>query len=79
MSLNPEFFMQYVVFSCCSRRVNNHLFSPVFHENAVNCSYKDEDDCVQNFQYDVDASGKSFLYLVKVPGERREGAERDNM
>lgn len=38
----------------------------VFHEkNSVNCSYKDEDDCVQNFQYYEDASGKSFLYLVK--------------
>ncbi|XP_051994730.1 integrin beta-3a isoform X5 [Xyrauchen texanus] len=40
----------------------------VFHEkNAVNCSYKDENDCVQNFQYYEDASGKSFLYLVKEP------------
>uniref|UniRef100_A0A672P7Y6 Integrin beta subunit cytoplasmic domain-containing protein n=1 Tax=Sinocyclocheilus grahami TaxID=75366 RepID=A0A672P7Y6_SINGR len=40
----------------------------VFHEkNSVNCSYKDEDDCVQNFQYYEDASGKSFLYLVKGP------------
>uniref|UniRef100_A0A673GXH2 Integrin beta n=1 Tax=Sinocyclocheilus rhinocerous TaxID=307959 RepID=A0A673GXH2_9TELE len=40
----------------------------VFHEkNSVNCSYKDEDDCVQNFQYYEDASGKSFLYLVKEP------------
>jgi len=37
----------------------------------VNCSYKDEDDCVQNFQYYEDASGKSFLYLVKEAGERR--------
>lgn len=39
----------------------------------MNCSYKDEDDCVQNFQYYEDASGKSFLYLVKEPGERRDG------
>uniref|UniRef100_A0A8C2D8X4 Integrin beta n=1 Tax=Cyprinus carpio TaxID=7962 RepID=A0A8C2D8X4_CYPCA len=40
----------------------------VFHEkNSVNCSYKDEDDCVQNFQYYEDASGQSFLYLVKEP------------
>ncbi|XP_016089810.1 integrin beta-3-like [Sinocyclocheilus grahami] len=39
----------------------------VFHEkNAVNCSYKEEDDCIQNFQYYEDASGKSF-YLVKEP------------
>ncbi|XP_056607842.1 integrin beta-3a [Triplophysa dalaica] len=37
----------------------------VFREkNSVNCSYKDEDDCVQNFQYYEDASG-SFLYLVR--------------
>ncbi|NP_001032312.1 integrin beta-3a precursor [Danio rerio] len=38
-----------------------------FETNAVNCSYKDEDDCVQNFQYYEDASGKSLLYLVKEP------------
>ncbi|XP_052400153.1 integrin beta-3 [Carassius gibelio] len=37
----------------------------VFHKK--NCSYKDEDDCIQNFQYYEDASGKSFLYLVKEP------------
>lgn len=69
--------MQRIVFSCCSCWVNYHLFSPVFHEkNSVNCSYKDEDDCVQNFQYYEDASGKSFLYLVKEPGERKDGAQR---
>uniref|UniRef100_A0A673M0P4 Integrin beta n=1 Tax=Sinocyclocheilus rhinocerous TaxID=307959 RepID=A0A673M0P4_9TELE len=40
----------------------------LFHEkNSVNCSYKDEDDCIQNFQYYEDASGKSFLYLDKEP------------
>uniref|UniRef100_A0A8C1RA53 Integrin beta n=1 Tax=Cyprinus carpio TaxID=7962 RepID=A0A8C1RA53_CYPCA len=36
-------------------------------KNAVNCSYKDEDNCIQNFQYYEDAIGKSFLYLVKGP------------
>uniref|UniRef100_A0A8C1Z308 Integrin beta n=1 Tax=Cyprinus carpio TaxID=7962 RepID=A0A8C1Z308_CYPCA len=35
--------------------------------NAVNCTYKDEDDCVQRFQYYEDNSGKSILSLVKEP------------
>uniref|UniRef100_A0A673M0Q3 Integrin beta n=1 Tax=Sinocyclocheilus rhinocerous TaxID=307959 RepID=A0A673M0Q3_9TELE len=36
----------------CPHAFNYHLFSSVFHEkNSVNCSYKDEDDCIQNFQY----------------------------
>ncbi|TRY53698.1 hypothetical protein DNTS_008642 [Danionella cerebrum] len=40
----------------------------VFHDkNAVNCTYKDEDDCVQRFQYYEDNSGKSILSLVKEP------------
>uniref|UniRef100_A0A8C2B2I0 Integrin beta n=2 Tax=Cyprinus carpio TaxID=7962 RepID=A0A8C2B2I0_CYPCA len=40
----------------------------VFHDkNAVNCTYKDEDDCVQRFQYYEDNSGKSILFLVKEP------------
>lgn len=38
--------------------------------NAVNCTYKDEDDCVERFQYYEDASGKSILYVVKEPGKR---------
>lgn len=36
-------------------------------KNAQNCTYKNEDDCVQHFQYFEDASGKSILYVVKVP------------
>lgn len=41
----------------------------MFHDkNAVNCTYKDEDDCVQRFQYYEDNSGKSILSLVKEPG-----------
>lgn len=44
-------------------------YSTVFHDkNAVNCTYKDEDDCVQRFQYYEDNSGKSILSLVKEPG-----------
>ncbi|KTF86778.1 hypothetical protein cypCar_00011822, partial [Cyprinus carpio] len=40
----------------------------LFHDkNAVNCTYKDEDDCVQRFQYYEDNSGKSILFLVKEP------------
>ncbi|XP_076855858.1 integrin beta-3b isoform X2 [Brachyhypopomus gauderio] len=40
----------------------------VFHDkNAVNCTYKDEEDCVQRFQYYEDNSGKSVLYVVKEP------------
>ncbi|MBN3309601.1 ITB3 protein, partial [Amia calva] len=35
--------------------------------NAVNCTYKDENDCVERFQYYEDASGKSILYVVKEP------------
>ncbi|XP_062874622.1 integrin beta-3a [Trichomycterus rosablanca] len=40
----------------------------VLHEkSAVNCSYKDENDCIQHFQYFEDIGGKSILYLVKEP------------
>ncbi|KAK9530354.1 hypothetical protein VZT92_011860 [Zoarces viviparus] len=40
----------------------------VLHDtNAVNCTYKDEDDCVEHFQYYEDASGKSILFVVKEP------------
>ncbi|XP_076000362.1 integrin beta-3a [Genypterus blacodes] len=40
----------------------------VFHsENSVNCSYKDENDCVEHFQYSEDESGKSILFVVKEP------------
>lgn len=37
-------------------------------KNAVNCSYKDEDDCVVHFQYYEDESGKSILFVVRKPG-----------
>ncbi|XP_075941693.1 integrin beta-3a [Anarhichas minor] len=37
------------------------------NKNAVNCSYKDEDDCIEHFQYYEDENGKSILYVVKEP------------
>ncbi|XP_053555719.1 integrin beta-3 [Bombina bombina] len=33
-------------------------------KNAVNCTYKDENDCVVRFQYHEDSSGKSVLYVI---------------
>lgn len=57
---HPAFFCKLFVTLCSST---------VFHDkNAVNCTYKDEDDCVQRFQYYEDNSGKSILSLVKEPG-----------
>ncbi|XP_061079972.1 integrin beta-3-like [Conger conger] len=38
-----------------------------YAENSRNCSYKNEDDCMEHFQYYEDASGKSILFLVEVP------------
>lgn len=51
-------------------RMTSWVFcSPVLHDkNAVNCTYKDEDDCVQRFQYYEDNRGKSILSVVKEPG-----------
>ncbi|XP_060882237.1 integrin beta-3-like [Labrus mixtus] len=43
-------------------------------ENAVNCSYKDENDCVEHFQYYEDENGKSNLNVIKEP-ECPEGAD----
>ncbi|XP_054463425.1 integrin beta-3-like [Anoplopoma fimbria] len=36
-------------------------------QNSVNCSYKDDNDCVEHFLYYEDESGKSILYVVKEP------------
>lgn len=47
------------------------LNAGVHDTNAVNCTYKDEDDCVERFQYYEDSSGKSILYVVKEPGKTR--------
>lgn len=40
-------------------------------KDAVNCTYKDEDDCVVRFQYYEDSSGKSILYVIEEPGKTR--------
>lgn len=47
-----------------------HVSSVLHDTNAVNCSYKDENDCVERFQYYEDASGKSILFVVKEPGKK---------
>ncbi|OBS65129.1 hypothetical protein A6R68_06330 [Neotoma lepida] len=36
-------------------------------KNAVNCTYKNEDDCVVRFQYSEDTSGRAILYVVEEP------------
>ncbi|KAM4534859.1 integrin beta-3a [Fundulus diaphanus] len=36
-------------------------------QNTVNCSYKDENDCIVHFQYYEDKTGNSVLYVVKEP------------
>ncbi|TKC47156.1 hypothetical protein EI555_009139, partial [Monodon monoceros] len=36
-------------------------------KDAVNCTYKNEEDCVVRFQYYEDSSGKSILYVVEEP------------
>lgn len=36
-------------------------------KDAVNCTYKDENDCVVRFQYFEDSSGKSILYVIEEP------------
>lgn len=51
------------------------MFFPLFScagdkgKDAVNCTYKDENDCVVYFQYYEDSSGKSILYVIEEPGE----------
>lgn len=47
----------------------NIFRTELHYTNAVNCSYKDENDCVEYFQYYEDVSGKSILFVVKEPGE----------
>ncbi|KYO46518.1 integrin beta-3 isoform X1 [Alligator mississippiensis] len=55
----------------CSRNCRDEIV-PVEELNdkgkdAVNCTYKDENDCVVRFQYYEDSSGKSILYVIKEP------------
>lgn len=35
----------------------------------MNCTYKDENDCVMRFQYYEDSNGKSILYIIEEPGK----------
>ncbi|XP_028310664.1 integrin beta-3a [Gouania willdenowi] len=62
---------QYIKDNSCNRICKNEIEvvdELVFHDaNAVNCSYKDENDCVVHFQYYEDDSGKSILFVVKEP------------
>ncbi|XP_029015387.1 integrin beta-3-like [Betta splendens] len=61
---------QYTKDGSCSRICKDDIREVeklgVNENNAVNCSYKDENDCVVRFQYYEDESGKSILLLVKV-------------
>ncbi|KAF3846036.1 hypothetical protein F7725_003114 [Dissostichus mawsoni] len=64
---------QYTEDNSCSRICKDEIKvveELVFHESnaaAVNCSYKDEDDCVVHFQYYEDETGKSILFVIKEP------------
>lgn len=62
---------QYTDDSSCNRICRDEIQLTeelVFHDtNAVNCSYKDENDCIVHFQYFEDDSGKSILFVVKEP------------
>ncbi|XP_039702778.1 integrin beta-3 isoform X3 [Pteropus medius] len=52
-------------FSCV--RYKGEMCSEDTGKDAVNCTYKNEDDCVIRFQYYEDSSGKSILYVVEEP------------
>ncbi|KAM9393414.1 integrin beta-3-like [Pholidichthys leucotaenia] len=69
---------QYISDNSCSRICRDEIQEVdelVFHpSNAVNCSYKDENDCVVRFQYHEDENGKSILFVMKEP-ECPEGAD----
>ncbi|KAM6904577.1 integrin beta-3-like [Xenentodon cancila] len=60
---------QYTKDNSCSRICKNEIEivdGLDFHSgNAVNCSYKDENDCIVRFQYYEDESGKSILFVAK--------------
>uniref|UniRef100_A0A4W6FEA7 Integrin beta n=1 Tax=Lates calcarifer TaxID=8187 RepID=A0A4W6FEA7_LATCA len=62
---------QYIEDNSCNRICKDEITEVaelVFNDrNAVNCSYKDENDCVVHFQYHEDDSGKSNLFVVKEP------------
>ncbi|XP_061568765.1 integrin beta-3a [Cololabis saira] len=62
---------QYMNDNSCSRICKNEIEivdELAFHDkNAVNCSYKDNNDCIVHFQYYEDESGKSILFVKKIP------------
>lgn len=62
---------QYIKDESCNKICRNEIKvvdELVFHDsNAVNCSYKDVEDCIVHFQYYEDDSGKSILFVVKEP------------
>ncbi|XP_037545190.1 integrin beta-3 [Nematolebias whitei] len=62
---------QYITDDSCNRICKTEVQvvdELAYHaEHAVNCSYKDENDCIVHFQYYEDTSGKSILYVVKEP------------
>nr|XP_024128437.1 integrin beta-3 [Oryzias melastigma] len=61
---------QYTTDDSCDRICKNEIRvvdELVLRDNAVNCSYKDENDCIVHFQYYEDLSGKSVLAVVKEP------------
>ncbi|XP_063040848.1 integrin beta-3-like [Engraulis encrasicolus] len=51
----------------CSDRIK--LVDEIIHResNALNCTYKDENDCLQYIQYYEDPSGISILFVNKEP------------
>ncbi|CAK6961224.1 integrin beta-3a [Scomber scombrus] len=61
---------QYIKENSCSRICKNEI--KVVEElgllkNAMNCSYKDDNDCLVHFQYYEDENGKSILFVLKEP------------
>uniref|UniRef100_A0A3Q3IYQ9 Integrin beta n=1 Tax=Monopterus albus TaxID=43700 RepID=A0A3Q3IYQ9_MONAL len=60
---------QYTADNSCNRICKDEIkvADKLETKNAVNCSYKDENDCVEYFQYYEDESGKSILYVIKEP------------
>ncbi|XP_005726181.1 integrin beta-3-like [Pundamilia nyererei] len=68
---------QYIKDNSCNRMCTDEIEvvdNLAEKRNGVNCSYKDENDCVQHFQYYVDVAGKSILSVVKEP-ECQPGAD----
>ncbi|XP_077351486.1 integrin beta-3-like [Festucalex cinctus] len=62
---------QYTEDNSCSRICKDNIKVVTQLEflsnNAMNCSYKDENDCVVHFQYYEDESGQSILFVIEEP------------